>query len=137
MAEEVAIRGGAGTAKIRSPLGVIGLGIITLGIYSIFWYYFINREMADLGSSYNTDELGDSPGTSVLAITLGALIIVPPFVSFFKTLKRIEASQERTLGGENIPVVLLFILLFLPLVGLFTIYAMQEGLNKVWAGQQG
>ena len=135
MAEEVAIRGGNGTAKVRNPLGVIGLGIITLGIYSIFWYYFINREMADLGRSYETEELGTSPGTSVLATTIGALIIVPPFVSFFNTLKRIESSQTRVIGGENIPVILLFLLIFLPFIGLYSIYAMQDGLNRVWERQ--
>ena len=33
------------TAKIRNPLGVIGLTLITLGIYFFFWWYYINREM--------------------------------------------------------------------------------------------
>ena len=33
MAEEVAIAGTESRAKLRNPLGVVGLSIITLGIY--------------------------------------------------------------------------------------------------------
>ena len=71
---------------------MLGLGLITLGIYHIFWWYFINREMADYGRANGVD-LGDNPVMSVLAITLGALIIVPPFVSLFRTLRRVERAQ--------------------------------------------
>jgi hypothetical protein len=69
MAEEVAIAGTSSRAKLRNPLGVVGLSIITIGIYYIFWWYFINREMRDLGRARSTD-LGQNPGSSVLAITL-------------------------------------------------------------------
>ncbi len=69
MAEEVQIRGTQATAKIRNPLGVIGLMLLTLGIYGVFYYYFINKEMAELGKATGrTQELRDSPGTSVLAL---------------------------------------------------------------------
>ena len=77
MAEELQITGTDATAKVRKVLGVVGLILITLGIYYFVWYYKINREMRDLGRAKGTDELGDSPGTSLLAVTLGALIIVP------------------------------------------------------------
>ena len=32
-----------------APLAVLALGLITFGIYYVSWWYFINREMADLG----------------------------------------------------------------------------------------
>ena len=76
MAEEFQIAGTDATAKVRNPLGVVGLSLITIGIYFFFWWYFINREMRDLGKARGVD-LGESPGNSVLAVTLGALIIVP------------------------------------------------------------
>ena len=50
MAEEVQIGNGK-TAKMRSPWFVGIVGILTLGIYLIFWWYFVNREMADYGRS--------------------------------------------------------------------------------------
>ena len=64
MAEIVQIPNAATTAKIRNPLAVLGLGLITLGIYHIFWWYFINREMADYGRANGVD-LGDNPVISV------------------------------------------------------------------------
>ena len=70
MAEEVAIAGTESRAKLRNPLGVVGLSIITIGIYYIFWWYYINREMRDFGRARGTD-LGQNPTNSVLAITLG------------------------------------------------------------------
>lgn len=133
MAEEVQIAGTQSTAKIRNPLGVIGLALITLGIYGIFWYYFINREMADYGRARGTNELGDSPGTSVLAVTLGALVIVPALLSGYNTCKRVEATQR--LAGDPNPTAagLLFVLyLFISPVAL---YLIQDGLNKAWQAQ--
>jgi hypothetical protein len=131
MAQDIQIPGAGSTAKIRNPLGVLGLGLITLGIYHIFWWYFINREMADYGQANGVD-LGDNPVMSVLAITLGALIIVPPFVSVFRTLRRIERAQNHALGSNNIGVILLFILIFIPLVNLVVFPVMQSNLNQVW-----
>ena len=37
MAYEVNANGAI--AKVRNPWGVLGLSLITLGIYTIFWYY--------------------------------------------------------------------------------------------------
>jgi Domain of unknown function (DUF4234) len=132
MAQEIQIPNAGSTAKIRNPLGVLGLGLITLGIYHIFWWYFINREMADYGQANGVPELGDNPILSVLAVTLGALIIIPPFVSHWRTLKRIETAQNRALGSNNIGVLLLFILIFIPLVNLVVFPIMQSNLNQVW-----
>jgi hypothetical protein len=137
MAQELAIPGAGTTAKIRNPLGVLGLGLITLGIYHLFWWYFINREMADLGRANRRPELGDNPIMSVLAVTIGALVIVPPFVSLWRTLKRIETSQNLVLGSNNLAVLLVFILGFIPLVNLVVAPLMQSNLNQVWeAGGQ-
>lgn len=135
MAEEIAIQGAGSNAKLRNPLGVIGLTLITFGIYAIFWYYYINREMADFGRARGTDELGDSPGTSVLAITLGAMVIVPALMSLYNTCKRVEATQR--LAGDPNPSSggLLFVLwLFISPVAE---YMIQDGLNKAWQAQAG
>jgi hypothetical protein len=133
MAQEVQIPGGTGTAKIRNPLGVIGLTIITLGIYFIFWWYFINREMADLGKTRGVPELGDNPILSVVALTIGALVIVPPFVTYWRTCKRVETAQQTMLGSNNFSPLLAFLLIFLPLLGgWISSYLIQSNLNQVW-----
>ena len=69
MAQEVQIRGTEARAKLRSVVWVIVLELITLAIYGFFWWYFIHRELRDYGRAKNTNELGTSPGTSLLAIT--------------------------------------------------------------------
>jgi hypothetical protein len=134
MAEEIAIANSTDRVKLRNPLGVVGLSLITLGIYYIFWWYFINREMRDLGRARNTD-LGQSPGNSVLAITLGALIIVPAIVSMWRTCDRIQRSQEvaGVERGANGPIIFILLLLIGP-VGIW--YAQSE-LNKAWEAQAG
>jgi Domain of unknown function (DUF4234) len=136
MAQEIQIPNAASTAKIRNPLGVLGLGLITLGIYHFFWWYFVNREMADYGQANGVD-LGDNPVLSVLAVTLGALLIIPPFVSLWRTLRRVERAQNHALGSNNIGVILLFILAFIPLVNLAVLPIMQSNLNQVWERVRG
>jgi hypothetical protein len=134
MAEVVRIRDTPAEAKIRHPLAVFGLVFLTLGIYYFVWYYKVNRELRDLGRATGQEEvLGRSPGKSLLAITLGWLIIVPPFVSFYRTLQRIQAAQAVGETAETMNVWLGFALY---LVGLMTlpvevIYAQSE-LNLVW-----
>lgn len=133
MAEEVQIPGAQSTAKIRNPLAVIGLAIITLGIYAIFWYYFINREMADLGRARGTTELGESPATSVVAITLGALVIVPALFSIYYTCKRVETASRMSGNPDPLAAGLLFVLyIFIAPVAL---YLVQDTLNKAWQAQ--
>src|SRR5947209_14345675 len=96
MAEEVQIEGSGGVAKIRSPWAPALLPFVTFGIYAFVWYYKINREMADLGRARGTDELGDDPLTSLLAITIGWIIIVPAVISTIHTAQRIQAAQRLT-----------------------------------------
>jgi hypothetical protein len=134
MAEEVAIAGTESRAKLRNPLGVVGLSIITLGIYYIFWWYYINREMRDFGRARGTD-LGQNPGNSVLAITLGALIIVPAIVTLWTTTDRIQRTQE-TAGVER-PAAGPIIFVLLLLIGPVGIWYAQHELNKAWTAQAG
>jgi hypothetical protein len=130
MAEEVQIAGTPATAKIRSPWAAALLPIITRGIYYLVWYYKINREMRDLGRARNTDELGESPGTSLLAITLGALIIVPAIVSVVRTAQRIQKA-ERLVGIEQLLSGWLSLVLYILITPAFWAYQQSE-LNKVW-----
>jgi hypothetical protein len=133
MAEEIAIRGSNYPAKERNPLAPLGLSIITLGIYGIFWYYFVNKELAELGKARGTDELGDNPMMSVLAVTIGAIVIIPAFVSYWNTWKRHDAARKMfgtTAGIDNVPGFLLT--LFIWPAGA---YFLQSGQNGVLEAQ--
>jgi hypothetical protein len=133
MAEEIAIANSGERAKLRNPLGVVGLSIITIGIYYVFWWYFINREMRDLGRARGTD-LGQNPGNSVLALTLGALIIVPALVTLWRTSDRIQRSQE--VSGVERPASGPIIFILLLLIGPVGVWYAQSELNKAWEAQR-
>jgi hypothetical protein len=132
MGQVVQIPGAGTTAKIRNPVVVAILALITIGIYVWFWWYFINREMRDLGRARGTDELGTSPGRSVLAITLGALVIVPAIWSIVTTFKRVQTTQRLT-GSEPINGWIGLILLIV-ISPAFYGY-MQSGLNGAWRAE--
>jgi len=133
MAEQIEIKGSAYQGKIRNPLGVVGLGIITLGIYYFVWYYKVNKEMAQLGQAKGTEECGTSPATSLMALLFGWIIIVPPFVSTYKACKRLNAS-ERVIGApEGIEAPLLWLLFIF--IGPVGHYLLQRNLNRVLQAQ--
>jgi hypothetical protein len=130
-APEVPIRGGGAQVKLRNPVNTALLSLIPF--YALFWWYYINKEMAELGKARGTAELGDSPATSVLAIVPGCFIIVPPFITYWTTNGRILKSQalSNVPAGEQMNQAVAFILLivFAPI----GIWWMQNELNKVWA----
>jgi hypothetical protein len=129
MAQVVQIPGAGTTAKIRSPFAPALLPYITLLIYLFCWWYFINRELRDFGKARGSNELGDSPGKSVLAITLGALIIVPAIWSHVTTFKRVQAAQR--LAGVEPLNGWIALILYVVISPAFYAY-MQSGLNNVW-----
>jgi len=133
MAEVVTIKGSTATAKIRNPIGVVALSIVTIGIYFFFWYYYINRELAEYGKVNKTDECGDSPSTSLLAMALGWIIIVPPFVSIFNCINRMNAAV-RLSKADNSGVALdavLGLVLWIVLAPAVQVL-IQLNLNRVW-----
>jgi hypothetical protein len=132
MAAEVQIADTGSTAKTRDPLGVALLTLLTLGIYFFVWYYKVNREMSELGRARGTNELGDNPGNSLLAVTLGALLIVPAIVSVYNTFLRTQAAARLT-GVE--PLNGWIALAFYLLLGIGFPAYLQSGLNKVWGAQ--
>ena len=116
-------------AKIRNPIVVVVFTFITLGIYQVFWWYYANRELADYGSARGTNELGDNPTKSTLALFPGALIVVPAIWTMVTTFKRVQAAQRLT-GQTPINgwLGLVIVLVISPvLVGY-----MQSGLNSAW-----
>ena len=91
MAETVTIEGQQYIK--RNPLGVLGLSIMTLGIYFLVWYYKINDELR----RFENDET-ISPTRSLMAMLFGWLIIVPPFIAMYNTAKHV---QDRRPGSAS------------------------------------
>lgn len=132
MAQEIQIAGAGTTAKTRNPIAVAVLAVVTLGIYLVCWWYFINRELADLGRAKGTTELGDSPAKSTLALFPGALLIVPAIWTTVTTFQRVQAAQRLT--GQTQINGWLGVVLYIVISPVLYAY-MQSGLNSVWNAQ--
>ena len=120
------------TATTRDPLAVALLTFVTLGVYFFVWYYKLNREMSELGRARGTDELGDNPGNSLLAVTVGSLIVVPAIVSVYNTYVRTQAAARLT-GTE--PLNGWIAVAFFVFLGIGFPAYLQSGLNKAWGAQ--
>ena len=135
MAEEVFISGSDFRAKRRNPWGVLGLNLITLGIYHFFWWYYINREMRDLGRARGASGLGDNPAQSTIAMILGGFTLYIATVwTIVTTTKRVQRSQrvvgvQEPLNGWLAAVIWIFTL---TLGG--PVY-LQYNLNQIWDQQ--
>jgi Domain of unknown function (DUF4234) len=109
----------------RNPLGVLGLSIITLGIYFVVWYYKVNVEI----KRFEKDETMD-PMRSLMAMTFGWLIIVPPFIAMYNTAKHLKGAEESVGVMQQVePALVIVIMLVFSLAN--GIYV-QEHLNRVW-----
>lgn len=141
--------------KQRKPIAVIGLNVITLGIYSIYWWYSINRELRDLGEVFEDPELENRPWLAALAFAFGALAFIVPLVWTAVTTSRRIRSAGALLGIRAIDVDyavgLVIAALLLGLIGLvgvgwmflgalglsviveiaFVVY-MQKSVNAIW-----
>jgi hypothetical protein len=109
----------------RNPLGVLGLTLITLGIYGLYWYYKVNEEIRDV-----TGDQTISPGRSLLAVIPGAFLIVPPFIAYYNTANHIALMErERSISNEISPA-LTVVLGLVIWIGMGAY--IQEHLNRVW-----
>jgi hypothetical protein len=109
----------------RSPLVVLGLVLITLGIYGFYWYYKVNEEI----KRYTGDET-ISPSRSLLAVIPGFLLIVPPFIAYYNTSTHIVRMQEQRGLASQISPALVVILGLVIWIGMAAY--VQEHLNRVW-----
>jgi hypothetical protein len=123
MAEMVTIEGQQ--YKKRNPQGVLGLSFVTLGIYFFVWYYKINDEIR---RSENDETI--SPTRSLMAMTFGWLIIVPPFIAMYNTAKHVQAMETRLGIQQTLEPALTIALLVLFSLG-NGVYV-QEHLNRGW-----
>ena len=138
MAYEVSIAGTPLRAKVRSPWAVVGLGVITFGIYSLFWWYFINREMRDLGRARAVKGLGENPGLSTLAfsgLSLFTLYIALVWTTV-TTTRRVRRAQA-VVGVPNRLNGWLSAALWILTLTLGGMAYTQSELNKVWRAQEG
>jgi hypothetical protein len=118
---------------VLGPVWAAVWSFVTLGIYAIVWIYVTAKHLRDYGQAKGRD-LGQRPGMTLLACTLGALIVVPALVAIYRQAKRIQQAQQ--LAGvqpmNGWMALVLYIVLSPVLIG----YEQSE-LNKAWAAEGG
>jgi hypothetical protein len=125
--------GAARDVKVRGPVWVGIFSFVTIGIYAIYWVYVTAKDLSAYGRAKGRD-LGQSPGMTLLAITLGALIIVPALVALYRQAKRIQQAQQ--LAGAESMNGWIALVLYLVIAPVFFAYEQSE-LNKAWAAEGG
>jgi hypothetical protein len=114
------------TGKYRNPVLVwLIWPLITLGIYHLYWWYKINDEARRLDPSIDVNPL-----ISLLALFPGAIIVVPPFVSVYRTGERLRSMQRA--AGQTPDVLPILGLLGVFVFGLYALYY-QISLNGIWS----
>jgi hypothetical protein len=117
MSYEVLLDPSGHRAKVRNPWAVFGFSIVTGFIYTCFWWYLINRELAAYGRTKGID-LGSKPWLSALAFTFGVvviwlviifvnqpvnpiLVVIPLVWTIVTTTRRLQKAQVAS--GEQDP----------------------------------
>jgi hypothetical protein len=101
MAYDINIGQAQATVRVRRPWAVALLSIVTLSVYSVVWYYKVNREMRDYGSAGGDNKLaGSKPVRSVCAVTIGNWLVLPALVSYVRMVGRVQ-RVERIASGES------------------------------------
>lgn len=117
--------------KVRNPVVVALLSIVTLGIYHVVWWYEVNRELRDYGRVRGRD-LGQSPALSTVAVFPGVFIIIPAIVTAWRGTKRAQ-DAARVSGLEPLNGWLALVLYIL--IGVLWAAYLQSELNNVWRAE--
>jgi len=106
--------------KVRSPAAVIIFSIITLGIYQLYWFYQVGREMKE----YNDSGLGPVANL-LLAIFVGIVLL-------FTIPNDVKATYEKAGKPTDISALTGFWNL-IPIVGwIIWVVKVQGRLNALW-----
>ena len=125
-AQEIQIAGTNEVGKIRDPVTTLLLCIF-VPLYVVFWYFYVNKEMAAIGQARGTTEAGDNPTNSVLAMFPGSLACgIPSLISLFNSTKRLDAVQNLTGTEKKFDPPILFLLFFV----VAGYYFFQESMNQ-------
>ncbi len=95
--EDIRVRGVA--VRKRGPVITWLLLFVTLGIYGLFHWYYINREMRDVSAAMGTP-FANTPGMSVLALFPGGIVVVPAIWTWVTTARRARDLRVAALGGQ-------------------------------------
>ncbi len=144
MAHDVTIR--ERSYRVRRPLGVFALSVVTLGAYWLYWYYAVNDDVRMFLRNYSIRPLVSTLAIvglflaapiAVLAVltevwwllAVAVLLVLVAFVGFFHTGRRVVTAQEQAGVEPSSAGLALALYVF---AGFFGGSYLQAGLNRAW-----
>jgi hypothetical protein len=144
MAHDVTIR--ERSYRVRRPLGVFALSVVTLGAYWLYWYYTVNDDIRMFLRNYSIRPLVSTLAIvglflaapiAVLAVftevrwllAVVAVLVVVALVGFFHTGRRVITAQEQAGVAPSSPGLALALYV---VAGFFGGSYLQAGLNRAW-----
>lgn len=76
-------QGNCARSKVHAPLT-----LVTVSLYGFWWWWEVNRQLRAL-------EQPADPGRALAAVTVGWLLLIPPFLSVHQTATMIAEVQRR------------------------------------------
>jgi hypothetical protein len=107
--------------KTRSPVGVVVLSIVTLGVYYLYWYYVVNSEMRQYRAFIEV-----SPGIALLS----QFVPLANWISGYNTAGRLLMLEDADRVPDRISPGIA--LLLHVLLGIAYPFYVQDHLNKLW-----
>ena len=109
--------------KVRSPLVVVLLTIVTLGIYGLYWHYEMFKE---------TNKFGNEGITGIVGLLL---TIVCGIVTIFLLPWQVGETRKRAGLTEGVNAIY-GLLVLIPIVGgIIWIVLIQKAANELWESQ--
>lgn len=97
--------------KHRHPWLILLWTVLTGGLYWFYWHWAVNRDLRDAFA------LPVGPFLSLLAVTVGWILVFPPFLAWWRLLGRIEEAQRRRGVEDRIAKPVGFVLFLTLLLG--------------------
>ena len=114
---------------IRGPLFVILIGIVTLGIYWIYWWYKVFQEMKD----HTGEGLGGGAALAIELVGLFFCLGIPTYVLAFLLPNEVANMYKRLGQKEPVSALTGLWFLLLPIIGgIIWIVKVQNAMNRRW-----
>lgn len=127
--------------KTRRPIVVALLSFVTFGVYFVYWYYMVNKEMNEFDPAIRVN-----PTTAAAAVGLGYLFLGVVFLFGIVSAHRTAHRAKKMFGhhhsaADTSPLIatILYILggVGFPMLALFYPAYLQSQLNHFWKEQLG
>ncbi len=110
---------------IKDPVMTIVLMLVTCGLYGLYWLYITSKEMQQFTGKYSVQ-----PEIEViLCLVTGGLYHL---YWYYKSFSMIPGMQEQVGRPVVDNTVLWFVLMFVPLAGIYALYSFQSELNEIY-----